>query len=129
MLRSLQNSGLEFQPQRIPSVSVMGEMTAVEYDEDPRFFSQRVIFGIASISSMFYTSKELDDPPNGRFWTLTPDGDMHPDTFSVPSATGLVWLDGKNQPILTTMMLAGHRFVRVHGFGVQRQIFSRTVTL
>ena len=29
------------------------------------------ILRIASIAAMFYTSKELDDPPNGRFWTLT----------------------------------------------------------
>ena len=38
-----------------------------------------------------------------------------------------MWLNGRNKPILTTMMLAGHRWVRVHGFGVQRQIFSPTV--
>ena len=39
---------------------------------------------------MFYTSKELDDPPNGRFWTLIPDGDVHPEKLLAPSATGLV---------------------------------------
>ena len=48
------------------------------------------------------TSKELGDPPNGRFWTLTPDGDVHPELLSVPSATGIVCLDGRNQPNLPT---------------------------
>ena len=36
------------------------------------------------LSAMFHTSKELDDPPNCRFWTLTPDGDVYPDTLLVP---------------------------------------------
>ena len=91
--RSVQNSGVEFQPERNLAVAVMGEMIAVEFEEEARFFLQRMIFKVALMAAMFYTSKELDDPPNGRFWTLTPDGDVHPDT-----ATGLVWLDGKNQP-------------------------------
>ena len=36
-------------------------------------------------------------------------------------------VDGRNKPILTTMMLAGHRLVRVYGFGVQRKVFSPKV--
>ena len=83
-------------------------MITVEYAEGVRFFPLRVILRIASIASMFYTSKELDDPPNGRFWTLTPDGDVYPETLSVPSATGLVWTDGRRHLFVTTMMLAGH---------------------
>ena len=87
----------------------MGKMIAVEYEEQGRFFPQRVILRIASIAAMFYTSKEMDDPLNGRFWTLTPDGDVRPDMLLVPSAAGSVWLDGRNKPILTTMMVVGHR--------------------
>ena len=99
-------------------------MITVEYAEEARFFLQRVILRIASIVAMFYTSKELDDPPNGRFWTLSPDGDVHPETLLAPAATGLVWLDGRHHPFLRTMMLAGHRLVRVYGFGAQMRIFS-----
>ena len=95
-------------------------MTTVEYAEGARFFLQRVILRIASIAAMFYTSKRLDDPPSGRFWTLIPDGNVYPEMPSVPSAKGLVWLDGRNKSILTTMMLVGHRLVRVYGFGAQR---------
>ena len=46
----------------------MGKMIAVEYEEEARFIPQRVFFRIASIAAMFYTSKEMDGPPNGRFW-------------------------------------------------------------
>ena len=76
---------------------------------------------------MFYTAKEPDDPPNGRFWPLSPDGDVHPETLLAPAATGLVWLDGRHQHILTTLMVAGHRSVRVYGFGVQRRNVSPKV--
>ena len=76
---------------------------------------------------MFYTSKEMDNTPHGHFWTLAPNGDVYPVLLLVPSATGLVWLDERNKPILTTMMLAGHLLVRVYGFGVQRRIFSPKV--
>ena len=55
---------------------------------------------IASIASMFYTSKRLADPPSSRFWTLIPDGSVCPEMPLVPSATGLAWLDGKNKPVL-----------------------------
>ena len=106
---------------------VWANMVTVEYAEEARFFPQRVILRVASTAAMFYISKELDDPPSGRFWTLTPDGDLHPEMLLIPSATGLVWLDGKDQPILTTMMLAGHRLVRVYRFGAQMRIFSPEV--
>ena len=52
---------------------------------------------------------------------------VHPEMLLVPSATGLVWLEGRNQPILTTMMLAGHRPERVYGSGAQMCIFSPEV--
>ena len=37
------------------------------------------------------------------FWTLTPDGDENPEILLVPPTTGLVWLDGWTEPILTTI--------------------------
>ena len=92
-------------------------MITVEYAEEARFFPQRVILRTASINAMFYTSIELDDPPYGRFWTLTPDGDVHPETLLAPAATGLVWLDGRHRPIL-----AGHRLVRVYGVGAPPEV-------
>ena len=84
--------------------------------------------GIAAVA-VFYTSEELDDPPNGRFWTLSPDGDVHPETLLAPAATGLAWLGVRHHPILTTKMLAGHRLVRVCGLGAQMRIFSPEVTV
>ena len=91
-LRSVQSSDLEFQPQRYSSVSVMGKMISVEYEEEARFFAQRVILRKASIHAMLCTSVAMDDPPNVRFWTLTPDGDVYQEMLLVPSASGLVWL-------------------------------------
>ena len=73
---------------------------------------------------MFYTSKELGRPSERPLLdSLSPDGDAHPETLFAPAATGLVWLDGRHHPILTTMMLAGPRLVRVYGFGPQNAIF------
>ena len=46
---------------------------------------------------MFYTSKEMDDPLNGRFWTLTLDGDVYPDTLFVPSANRVSVARGEEQ--------------------------------
>ena len=86
-----------------------GQMITVEYAEEARFLR------VASMAAMFSLPGS---------WTLTPDGDVHPELLLVPSATGLVCLDGRNQPILTTTMLAGHRLVKFVDFGVQRQIFS-----
>ena len=111
------------------SVFGMGTMITVEYAEEARFFPQRVIVWISSIAAMFCTSQELDDPPSGRFWTLSPDGDVHPETLLAPELTGFVWLDGRRQLILTTMMLAGHRLVRFYGFLAQMRIFTPEVTL
>ena len=84
-------------------------MITVEYEEEARFFPQRLILRIASIAAMFHNSRRMGEPPNSFFWTLTPDVDVYPEMLSVPSATGLLWLDGRNKPILTTMMVAGHR--------------------
>ena len=105
----------------------MDKMITVENEEEARFFPQRLILRIASIAAMFHNSRRMGEPPNSFFWTLTPDGDVHPEMLPVPPATGLVWLDGKTKPVLTTMMVAGHRLVRVYGFGVQRRIFSPKV--
>ena len=110
------------------SVFGMGKMIRVEYAEEARFFHQRVIERIASKAAMFCTSKELE-PPNGRFWTLSPDGNVHPETRLAPAVPGLARLDKRHQPFLTTMMLAGHRLVRVDGFGAQMRIFSPEVTV
>ena len=104
-------------------------MITVEYAEEARLFPQRVVLWVASIAAMFSTSKELDDLPSGRFWTLSPDGDVHPPTLLTPAATGLVRLYGRHQPLLTTMMHAGHRLVRVHGLGAQLRIFSPEFTV
>ena len=76
-IRAVQRSGIP--AAAIFVCGVMDKMIAVEYDEEARFFHQRVILRVASIAAMFYTSKEMDDPPNGRFWTLTPDGDVYPE--------------------------------------------------
>ena len=84
-------------------------MITVEYEEEARFFPQRLILRIASIAAMFHNSRRMGEPPNSFFWTLTPDADVYPEMRLVPSATGLLWLDGRNKPILTTMMVAGHR--------------------
>ena len=82
-------------------------MIKVECAEEAKFFPQRAILSIALIVANFHTSKRLDDPPSGRFWTLIPDGNVYPEMLLVPSATGFVWLDGRNKPILTTMTLGG----------------------
>ena len=121
LLRSAQRSG-------IPAAAifvcvVMGKMIAVEYEEEARFFHQRVILRIASIAAMFYTSKEMDDPPNGAFGLSLHTATCFQRCFQSRQQTGLVWLDGRNKLSLTTMMLAGHCLVRVYGFGVQMQIF------
>ena len=54
----------------------MGKMITVEHEDEARFFLQRAILRILSIAATLYTSKELDNPPNGRFWTISPDGDV-----------------------------------------------------
>ena len=123
----MQSGDLELQLLLCSSGFGLGKMITAEYAEEARFFLQRVISWIASIAAMFYTAKESDDPPNGRIWTLSPDGDVHPETLLASAATGLVWLDGRHQHILTTLMVAGHRSVRVYGFGVQRRNFSPKV--
>ena len=64
---------------------------------------------------------------NSSSWTLNPDGVVYQEMLLVPSSTGLVWLDGKNKPFLTTMMVAGLRLVRVYGVGVERRIFSSKI--
>ena len=83
----MQSSDLEFQPQRYSSEFVVSKMIAVEHEEEAKFFPQRVIFRIVSIAAMFYTYKEMHDPPNGRFWTLTPDSDVYPEMLLVPSVS------------------------------------------
>ena len=32
---------------------------------------------------VLHLQKRMDDPPNGRFWTLTPDGDVYPEMLLV----------------------------------------------
>ena len=112
------NDDLPPQLQRRPSVLHLDKMFTVEYEEEARFFHQGLILEIASIAAMFHNSRKMSEPPNSSPWTLTPDGDVYPEMLLVPSATGSVWIDGKNKPILTTMMIAGHRLVRFYGFGV-----------
>ena len=130
LLQSVKSGDLELQLLLCSSVFRLNKMITVEYAEEASFFPQRVISWIASIAAMLYTSKELDDPPNGRFWTLSPDGDVHPESLKAPAAAELVWVDGRQQLILTTMMVAGHRLVRVYGFGAQNaQFFSLVVAV
>ena len=105
----------------------MGKMIKVECAEEARFFPQRVISRIASIAAKFYTSKRLDDPPSGRFWTLIPDGNVYPEMLLVPSATGSVWLDGRNKPILTTMTLGG--FLPTDPAAQEHELLCRTIEL
>ena len=62
-----------------------------------RFFHQKLILGIASMAAMFYNSRRMCEPPNSSSWTVTPNGDAHPEMRSVPSATGFVLRDGRNE--------------------------------
>ena len=71
LLRSVKSGDLELQLLLCSSVFGRGKMITLIYAEEARFFLQCVILGIGSIAAMFYTTKELDDPPNGRFWTLS----------------------------------------------------------
>ena len=80
----------------------MGKMITVEYAEEARFFHQRVILWTSSTAATFCTSKELDDPSSGRFWTLSPDCDVHPETLLASAATWARMALWRHQPILTT---------------------------
>ena len=93
--RSEINDDLQPQLKRYPSVLHMDRMITVEYEEEARFFPQRLILRIASIAAMFHNSRRVGEPPNSFFWTLTPDVDVYPEMLLVPSATGLLWLDGR----------------------------------
>ena len=122
LLRSVESDDLELQLERYSSVSGMGKKTAVEYEEEARFFPTRDFKDSFDSRHVLHLSKD------GR-WTLAPNVDVYPEMLLVPSATGSVWLDGRNTPNLTTMMVAGHRLVRVYGFGAQRRIFSPRVVV
>ena len=105
------------QPRRLPSALDVGKMVAVEYDEEAGLFHQRLILRTAPPCSI----------PAARcaihlFWILTPDGDVYPELLQVPRATGFVWLNERNAPILTTMMPAGRRLGQVDGFGAHKRI-------
>ena len=55
------------------------------------------------------------------FWILTPDGDVYPELLHVPPATGLVWLNERDAPLLTTMTPAGRHVEQVYGLGALRR--------
>ena len=55
--RSEINDDLQPQLKRCPSVLHMDRMITVEYEEEARFFPQRLILRIASIAAMFHNSR------------------------------------------------------------------------
>ena len=105
-----------------PSVLDMGKMIAVEYEEEAGLFHQRLILRTASKASMFNTTGRMCESPNGLLWILIPDGDVYPEILQVPPATGLVWLDERNEPVLTTMMPAGRRLDQVYKIGAHWRV-------
>ena len=64
--------------------------------------------------------------PNSLFWILTPDGDLYPELLQVPLATGILWLNERNELIPTTMMLAGRRLEQGYKFSAHRRILLST---
>ena len=92
---------------RYPSVLGMGKMVAVEYEGEAGLFHHRLILRTASTAAMLNTTGKMCDSPNGLFWILTPDGDVYPELLRVPPATGIIWLNERNEPFSTTMMPAG----------------------
>ena len=95
LVRSVKCGDLKVLLEVHPSVSYLGEMITVEYEEEARFFPQSD-FEDSFDSGHLLHFKKLDDPPSVRFWTLIPDSDVYPEMPLVPSATGRVWLDGRN---------------------------------
>ena len=121
-LRSVMEGEQPPQLRRYPSVLDIGKTIAVEYEEEAGFFHQRLIVRTSAIAAMFNATGRMCESPNGLFWILTPDGDVYPEILPVLPTTGLVWLDGRNEATLTTMMPAGRRLERVYRFGVHRRI-------
>ena len=74
---------------RYPSVLDMGKMVAVEYDGETRLFHHRRILRKASTAAMLNTTGKMCDSPNGLFWILTLDGDVHPELLRVPAGDGV----------------------------------------
>ena len=107
---------------RYPSVLDTGKMVAVEYEGETGLFHHRLILRTASTAAVLNTTGRMCDSPNGLFWILTPDGDVYPELLQVPRATGLVWLNERNEPIPTTMMPAGCHLEQVYEFGAHRRI-------
>ena len=104
---------------RYPSVLDMGKMVAVECEGETGLFHHRLILRTASTAAMLNTTGKMC---NGLFWILTPDGDVYPELFRVPPATGLIWLNERNEPIPMTMMPAGRHLGQVYEFGALRRI-------
>ena len=75
---------------------------------------------------MLNTTGRMCDSVNGLFWILTPDGDVYPELLRVPPATGIVWLNERNEPIPTTMMPAGRRLEQLYTFKTRRPILLST---
>ena len=109
------------QLRRYPSVLDMGKMIAVEYEGKAGFFHQRLILRTASIAAIINTTGRMCDP-NGLFWVLTPDGHLYPELLRVPAATGIIWLNERNELIPTTLMVAGRRLEQVYEFGAHMRI-------
>ena len=105
-----------------PCVLDMGKMVAVEYEGETGLFHHRLILETTSTAAMLNTAGKMRDSPNGLFWILTPDGDVYPDLLRVPPATGIIWLNERNEPIPTTMMPAGRHLEQVYEFGAHRHI-------
>ena len=107
---------------RYPSVLDMGKVVAVEFEGETGLFHRRLILRTASTATMLNTTGRMCDSPNGLFWILTPDGDVYLELFRVPPATGIIWLNERNEPIPTTMMPAGRHLEQVYEFGAHRRL-------
>ena len=107
---------------RYSSVLVMGKMAAVDYEGEAVLFHQRLILRTASTTAMLNTTGRVCDSPDGLFWFLTADGDVYPELIRVPPATGIKWLNERNEPIPTTMMPAGRHLEQVHEFGAHKRM-------
>ena len=109
-------------PRRYPSVLDMGNTVAVEYEGEAGLFHHQLILRTASTAAMLDTTGKMCDSPNGLFWILTPDGDVYPGFLRVPLATGVIWLNERNEPVPTTMMPAGRHLEQVYEVGAHRRI-------
>ena len=94
-----------------------GALVAVEYEDEPAMFHQRLVLLKASPEKLLTTTGEplLGDGAS-VFWILTPTGDIYPEELRAPPLAGLIQLDQSGVSIRGTMVPAGRRLRQVFGF-------------